>query len=168
VLSVLASRVDLFAAALTGDAADLPSLRAALSVLHYDLAGAPVEEQLAALLSVADPSRLPYGSDFPFTPWQACQYLAQQQTTSPQLDNRALDAVFADNAAGCAAPQAQHQGRTQGNTAYPPLTPETPRGLPMGAGAVRAVPARQRLSASDRVCVDVAGGRRSGSIGTLA
>ena len=77
----------------------MPSLRAALKVLHFDLAGAPVEEQLAALLSVADPSRLHYGSDFPFTPWQACQYLAQQLQTTRQLDDGALDAVFAGNAA---------------------------------------------------------------------
>ena len=54
--------------------------------------------RLAALLSVADPSRLHYGSDFPFTPWQACQYLAQQLQTSRQLDDTALDAVFRDNA----------------------------------------------------------------------
>jgi hypothetical protein len=74
-------------------------LRAALKVLHFDLARAPVEEQLAALLSVADPSRLHYGSDFPFTPWQACQYLAQQLQTTRQLDDGALDAVFAGNAA---------------------------------------------------------------------
>jgi predicted TIM-barrel fold metal-dependent hydrolase len=98
VLPVLASRIDLFAAALARDAADVPSLREALKVLHFDLAGAPVQEQLAALLSVADPSRLHYGSDFPFTPWQACQYLAQQLQTSRQLDDTALDAVFRDNA----------------------------------------------------------------------
>ena len=99
VLPVLASRVDLIAAVLARDGADMPSLRAALKVLHFDLAGAPVEEQLAALLSVADPSRLHYGSDFPFTPWQACQYLAQQLQTTRQLDDGALDAVFAGNAA---------------------------------------------------------------------
>jgi len=98
VLPVLASRVDLFAAVLARDGADVPSLRAALKVLHFDLAGAPVEEQLAALLSVADPSRLHYGSDFPFTPWQACQYLAQQLQTSQQLDDLTLDAIFTDNA----------------------------------------------------------------------
>jgi predicted TIM-barrel fold metal-dependent hydrolase len=98
VLPVLASRVDLIAAVLARDGADMPSLRAALKVLHFDLAGAPVEEQLAALLSVADPSRLHYGSDFPFTPWQACQYLAQQLQTSQKLDDRTLDAIFTDNA----------------------------------------------------------------------
>jgi 6-methylsalicylate decarboxylase len=101
VLPVLASRVDIFAPVLggTGDGDEVPSLRAALKILHYDLAGAPVEEQLAALLSVADPSRLHYGSDFPFTPWQACQYLAQQLQASCQLDDQALNAIFTGNAA---------------------------------------------------------------------
>jgi predicted TIM-barrel fold metal-dependent hydrolase len=99
-LSVLASRIDLFASALARSGAEVPSLREALNVLHFDLAGAPVEEQLAALLSVADPARLHYGSDFPFTPWQACQYLAQQLETCGQLDDAALDAMFTTNAEG--------------------------------------------------------------------
>jgi predicted TIM-barrel fold metal-dependent hydrolase len=98
-LPVLAARVDMIAPALvTGDGAEVPNLRAALKTLHYDLAGAPVEEQLAALLEVADPAKLHYGSDFPFTPWQGCQYLAQQLQGSRYLDDAALDAVFRDNA----------------------------------------------------------------------
>jgi predicted TIM-barrel fold metal-dependent hydrolase len=100
VLPVLASRIDLFAAALAGDGADVPSVRAALKTLHFDLAGMPVEEQLAALLAVADLSRLHYGSDFPFTPWQACGYLAQQLQATRQLDDTARAGVFAGNAAG--------------------------------------------------------------------
>jgi 6-methylsalicylate decarboxylase len=96
-LSVLASRIDLFASALALSGAEVPSLREALNVLHFDLAGAPVKEQLAALLSVADPARLHYGSDFPFTPWQACRYLAQQLQTSGQLADSALDAMFTGN-----------------------------------------------------------------------
>jgi predicted TIM-barrel fold metal-dependent hydrolase len=99
-LSVLASRIDLFASALADTGAEVPSLREALKTLHFDLAGAPVKEQLAALLSVADPARLHYGSDFPFTPWQACLYLAQQLETSGQLDDAALDAMFRANSEG--------------------------------------------------------------------
>ena len=100
-LPVLATRVDMLAPVLanTGNGTDVPSLRAAMKVLHFDLAGAPVPEQLAALLAVADPSRLHYGSDFPFTPWQACQYLTQQLQTSRQLDDAALHAIFEHNAA---------------------------------------------------------------------
>jgi predicted TIM-barrel fold metal-dependent hydrolase len=99
-LAVLAGRVDLFAPLLanTGDGADVASLRAALKTLHFDLAGVPVEEQLAALLAVADPSRLHYGSDFPFMPWQGCQFLAQQLQTSRNFDDKAIEAVFRENA----------------------------------------------------------------------
>lgn len=57
-----------------------------------------MEEQLVALLAVADPSRLHYGSDFPFTPLQGCQYLQQQLDTSRNLDAAARNAVFQDNA----------------------------------------------------------------------
>jgi predicted TIM-barrel fold metal-dependent hydrolase len=99
-LAVLAGRVDLLARVLAnvGNGADVASLRTALKTLHFDLAGAPVEEQLAALLAVADPSRLHYGSDYPFTPFEACQYLAQQLQTSRHLDGEALEAVFRGNA----------------------------------------------------------------------
>jgi predicted TIM-barrel fold metal-dependent hydrolase len=99
-LAVLAGRVDLLARVLAnvGNGADVASLRTALKTLHFDLAGAPVEEQLAALLAVADPSRLHYGSDYPFTPFEACQYLAQQLQTSRNLDGEALEAVFRGNA----------------------------------------------------------------------
>jgi predicted TIM-barrel fold metal-dependent hydrolase len=96
--AALPARIDLFASALAGSGAEVPSLREALNTLHFDLAGAPGKEQLVALLSVADPTRLHYGSDFPFTPWQACQYLAQQLETSGQLDDAALGAMFRANA----------------------------------------------------------------------
>jgi predicted TIM-barrel fold metal-dependent hydrolase len=68
-----------------------------MKALHFDLAGVPVEEQLTALLEVADPSRLHYGSDFPFTPWQGCQYLAQQLQMSRHLDLTDINAVFGEN-----------------------------------------------------------------------
>jgi predicted TIM-barrel fold metal-dependent hydrolase len=99
-LPVVASRVDMLARILAeiGKKPNAPSLREALKILHFDLAGVPVEEQLASLLAVADPSRVHYGSDFPFTPLQGCQYLLQQLDTSRNLDETALDAIFEDNA----------------------------------------------------------------------
>jgi predicted TIM-barrel fold metal-dependent hydrolase len=99
-LPVLANRVDMMAPFLVGaaDGPAVPSLRSALNTVHFDLAGAPVDEQLAALLAVADPSRLHYGSDFPFTPWQGCQYLAQQLHDSPLLDAPGREAIFRGNA----------------------------------------------------------------------
>jgi predicted TIM-barrel fold metal-dependent hydrolase len=74
------------------------SLRSALKSLHFDLAGAPVEEQLEALLSVANPSKLHFGSDFPFTPRQGCKMLVQQLEASRHLDDATRDAIFLDNA----------------------------------------------------------------------
>jgi predicted TIM-barrel fold metal-dependent hydrolase len=99
-LPVLAGRIDMLAPVLasTSNGVEAASMREALATLHFDLAGAPVPEQLAALLAVADPARLHYGSDFPFTPLQACRYLAQQLQAASQLDGRAIDAIFRDNA----------------------------------------------------------------------
>lgn len=78
-LAVLASRVELLLPLLTPPGeTPAPSLRAALGRLHFDLAGAPVPELLTALLAVADPTKLLYGSDFPFTPADACVALAEQ------------------------------------------------------------------------------------------
>jgi predicted TIM-barrel fold metal-dependent hydrolase len=101
-LPVVARRVDMLAWVLANlpNGAEIASLRAALKSLHFDLAGAPVEEQLGALLSVADPSKLHFGSDFPFTPWQGCKILVQQLENSRHLDDTALDAVFLGNADG--------------------------------------------------------------------
>lgn len=72
-LPVLASRIDLLKDAGPTPVADKHvDVRAALRRLHYDLAGAPIPEALTALLSVADKARLLYGSDWPFTPVDAC------------------------------------------------------------------------------------------------
>ena len=79
-LSVLANRVELGLSVLsaTPGAATPTSFREELRRLHYDLAGAPVPELLRALLSVADPKHIHYGSDYPFTPAPACRALLQR------------------------------------------------------------------------------------------
>ncbi|MCP2281016.1 amidohydrolase family protein [Nocardia amikacinitolerans] len=66
-LPILASRVDVIGARMAGKEGQDP-MRNALRQLHFDLAGMPMPELLPALLSVADPSHLHYGSDLPFTP----------------------------------------------------------------------------------------------------
>jgi predicted TIM-barrel fold metal-dependent hydrolase len=98
-LPVVAGRVDMLAWVLANlpNGTEIPSMRTALKALHFDLAGAPVEEQLGALLAVADASKLHYGSDFPFTPTQACGVLMQQLQTSRNLDDSDLEAVLRDN-----------------------------------------------------------------------
>jgi 6-methylsalicylate decarboxylase len=96
---VVAGRVDMLAWVLANlpNGTEMASMRTALKALHFDLAGAPVEEQLGALLAVADPSKFHYGSDFPFTPTQACGVLMQQLQTSRNLDDSDLVAVLRDN-----------------------------------------------------------------------
>lgn len=94
-LPVIASRVDLFGPFLprSQDQPVPAALRAALARVHYDLAGCPVDEQLAALKTVADRTHLHYGSDYPFTPEPVCHYLASQLETSPHLSNTPAGAL---------------------------------------------------------------------------
>lgn len=68
-ISVLADRVAGLAPALgLATPLDPAGFFRALRKLHYDLAGFPEPRQLGALLQIADPSRIFYGSDWPFTP----------------------------------------------------------------------------------------------------
>lgn len=85
-LPVLANRIELLLPILAEGGATPPSMRDALRRLHFDLAGAPVRELLHTLLAVADPDRIHYGSDYPFTPPDACVRLAERLDTTDQLD----------------------------------------------------------------------------------
>src|SRR5882724_2030104 len=98
-LPVLVNRIDMLLPLLTkpGDGA-APSVREAMRQLHFDLAGAPVEELLRALLSVADPANLYYGSDYPFTPAGVCVGLAQELEKTSLLDDGLRDQMFQGNA----------------------------------------------------------------------
>jgi predicted TIM-barrel fold metal-dependent hydrolase len=97
-LSVLVNRIDLLTPlAMKADGRPLPSVRAAMRQLHFDLAGAPVEEQLRALLGVTPAENIHYGSDFPFTPEQACLALATHLKTTQVLDDAARERMFWDN-----------------------------------------------------------------------
>ncbi len=98
-LPVLAARIDLVGPMLTPpDAPKPPSMREALSKLHFDLAGTPIPEQLAALLSVADPRRIHYGSDWPFTPRAVCERLARALDDAPSLSGEFGARVMRGNA----------------------------------------------------------------------
>jgi 6-methylsalicylate decarboxylase len=72
-------------------------LRESLRRLHYDVAGAPVPELLGALLQVADPSHLHYGSDWPYTPVEACEALAAKLDATPLLEGNVREAVMREN-----------------------------------------------------------------------
>jgi 6-methylsalicylate decarboxylase len=95
-LPILANRVQLLASML--DPLSQRDIRAALKSLHYDLAGAPLPESLGALLQVADPERLHYGSDWPFTPAGVCRDLARQLDATPLLAGGLQEAVMHGNA----------------------------------------------------------------------
>jgi 6-methylsalicylate decarboxylase len=72
-LSVLASRVDLQMPFFEANAPHKsPNLHGELKKLYYDLAGAPLPELLSVLLQVADPHRIMYGSDWPYTALALC------------------------------------------------------------------------------------------------
>jgi predicted TIM-barrel fold metal-dependent hydrolase len=78
-ISVLADRVAGLAPALgLAKPLDPASFFKALSKLHYDLAGFPEPRQLGALLQIADPKRIFYGSDWPFTPEPLAAELANK------------------------------------------------------------------------------------------
>ncbi len=97
-LPVLASRVDAVTRFLMHDGKPVPRLREAMRHLHFDLAGAPLPELLPALLSMADPHRIHYGSDYPFTPVVLCRSLLDALVQTPVLDAAQRRAVMGDNA----------------------------------------------------------------------
>jgi 6-methylsalicylate decarboxylase len=98
-LPVLAARIELLMNAGTKPVPSAPAdIRKALGRLYFDLAGAPVPEALGALLHIAEPSRLLYGSDWPFTPTAACEHLLSSLLETDQLDERLRTAMFTANA----------------------------------------------------------------------
>ena len=98
-LPILAARIDLVGPMLAPKgSASPPAMGAALRKLHFDLAGAPVPELLTALLAVADPDRLHYGSDWPFTPAEVCATLAAAIDGTPILDADLRSKVLRGNA----------------------------------------------------------------------
>ncbi len=96
-LPVLLERIELLLP-LLGQDKPMPSMRDAMRRLHFDVAGAPVSQLLDALLQVADPKRIHYGSDYPFTPAVACEVLLKKIETTPLLDARTREGILRTNA----------------------------------------------------------------------
>lgn len=67
--------------------------------LYYDLAGPRTDDALAALLGIADPSHLLYGSDWPFTPTAGVARGRAALGATNVLTAAQLEAVFGGNAA---------------------------------------------------------------------
>jgi predicted TIM-barrel fold metal-dependent hydrolase len=66
--------------------------------LHYDLAGYAVPKMLPSLLAVADPSRILYGSDWPFTPEPVVARLSSLIDSTPILDGATRSRIWRTNA----------------------------------------------------------------------
>jgi 6-methylsalicylate decarboxylase len=72
-LPVLADRINGFLKLFTPAEQDVPDAVAQLRRLYYDLAGPAFPRQVPALLGLADPERLLYGSDYCWTPAPAAE-----------------------------------------------------------------------------------------------
>jgi predicted TIM-barrel fold metal-dependent hydrolase len=96
-LPALAERVEMFRPLLQKGDEEVPSMRDAMRKLHFDLAGAPVPTLLSALLQVADPARVHYGSDYPFTPAPVCEALLARIDGTDVLDAATRTSIFYDN-----------------------------------------------------------------------
>ncbi|GAA1690643.1 amidohydrolase family protein [Nonomuraea maheshkhaliensis] len=66
VLALLTERVEAFRT-ISGEPADRVTVTEQLGRFHYDLAGMPSKQQIAALAAIAGPDRLLYGSDYAWT-----------------------------------------------------------------------------------------------------
>jgi predicted TIM-barrel fold metal-dependent hydrolase len=98
-LPALADRVDRIYPWISPPGAAEVDLIAALGKLHYDLAGTPLPRALPALLALAGPSQLVYGSDYPFTPAARVGQLAEVVAATDVLDDEAKAATLYGNAA---------------------------------------------------------------------
>ena len=98
-LSIFAARVDTQVAGLSGRPdTKFPSIQNEMRKLYYDLAGAPVPVLLHAILQIADPHHILYGSDWPFTPLKLCREFAAQLDGTPDLAGALHDEVMTGNA----------------------------------------------------------------------
>ena len=68
-----------------------------LRKLHYDLAGSPLPTLARALFDIADPGRIHYGSDWPFTPDESVATLADEIDEAEMFDDDLRRRVLVDN-----------------------------------------------------------------------
>jgi len=86
VIPVLADRVAGLSPALgLPQKLDVAAFYETLRGMHYDLAGFPLPRQLLPLLEIADPKRILYGSDWPYTPEPLVAALAAKLDASPLM-----------------------------------------------------------------------------------
>jgi predicted TIM-barrel fold metal-dependent hydrolase len=98
-LSILADRLDAVRPLMKtlGGPGNTPSVGETLKTLHFDLAGLPVPTLLRSLLEYADPKKLHYGSDYPFTPAAGCKVLLENLKGTDVLSEGEKRDVFWNN-----------------------------------------------------------------------
>ncbi len=97
-LPVLADRISLAVSILPALQLTPAAVMTSLSKLYFDMAGAPLPRQLPALRTFADPSRLLYGSDWPFTPEPAVASLLGRLEAGLEGEPDLLEAICRNNA----------------------------------------------------------------------
>jgi predicted TIM-barrel fold metal-dependent hydrolase len=95
VIPLLADRVD--RSRLFGEASGVDVL-GTLRSLHYDLSGDTLPRQLPALLSLVEPDRVVYGSDYPFHPAPLAQAAADRLAATDLLSAEDVRRVFRETA----------------------------------------------------------------------
>lgn len=97
-LPVLAERIGSISAALRPGSGSREMVYGHLRRLYYDLAGFPVPTLLRALKDIADPQRVLYGSDWPFTPTPATRQLADALDATDLIEPDWRRRIYRDNA----------------------------------------------------------------------
>lgn len=98
-LPALVDRIAMVTAIMPSMAGTSPeAILATLGKLYFDLAGAPLPRLLPALRTFADPARLLYGSDWPFTPEPVVARLRKRLDEELAGTPEELQAIFSGNA----------------------------------------------------------------------
>jgi 6-methylsalicylate decarboxylase len=98
-LPALADRIGRVSTTLNRFAGEEPvDVRRALRGLWYDVAGGEPQSMLPALLALADPVQLVYGSDYPFTPAARVRQLSSLYRETELLTEPQRQGLFRDNA----------------------------------------------------------------------
>ena len=97
-IPILADRIVGLAPAFLPKPVEPDHLFATLRRLYYDLAGYPLPRLAPALLQIADPTHIFYGSDWPFTPLPIVTRLAHELEASTLFDEPTRRGIMLDNA----------------------------------------------------------------------
>lgn len=104
-LPPLVERFSTFSTRLLKDSASLSSEQAKelfRTRFYFDLAGMPFPDQIHGFLRMSDPSRLLYGSDYPYTPDKFVEELSQtmDQNLQDLFDEGTREKIYSGNAKG--------------------------------------------------------------------